>query len=281
MNPSEIISMWKQKYGVAAEGNIPHMYVDSKGYVTIGIGHCLTVQEDKQAGSKDLTLVKGILKKYKFTRARNQRTIPGAAAGKNVQQFTDLNSEVKEAQVEEEFNFLTDHRLALVNANYSAKGQSKFTTLNLAGNGSESLFNDDVLSKLNDLSRIIRTRAHKPFNDFPTAAQVALLDMHFNGALRQVKGLIASGASWSKVAASCNRSNVNAERNTITRNLFNEAELVQRILDKMKSAMNGIGLNSSNPTSPFNLGVDPARLGPSGALFRNPFTLGMTWGDLK
>src|ERR1019366_4674938 len=96
----------------AGEGNFPFMYCDLPGYVTIGVGHLLTVQvkgKDGKGmpGSKDQKLIKSLLEEYDLKRFAATRHTPGEKA---ITTFSDVGKVVGDKEVIEEFNFLTDHR---------------------------------------------------------------------------------------------------------------------------------------------------------------------------
>jgi len=139
------------------EDNIPYMYVDTVGKITVGVGHNLSFHKDQ----KKLPFV---IKRFKRHR------VLGGDVGVSIQHVGAGKATPEEIQ--NDFDFLTRHSGL---GKYHASQLQKYTTVELGENDIDELFWTDV-------ERAIKTtRSTFPkLDSYPVSCQAALIDIAFN-----------------------------------------------------------------------------------------------------
>ena len=169
------------------EGCIDHMYLDTEGNVTIGVGQLVPSAQS----ARNLTL---------FVRATGERATP--------------------QQIDAEYAQVSAQKVGMVASKYKP-----FTTLEMHSDGIDELLDHRIDEFAQGLSRSLGQ-----FNDFPDAAQEALLDMAFNlgvsGLTRKFPKLVraAEQHDWDTCAAECTRKGIGDQRNEFTKSLFMSAK---------------------------------------------------------
>lgn len=159
-----------------AEGSISHMYLDTVGVVTVGIGHALATPA--AAASLPFTM-----------RATGQPASPA--------QIGADYASVKAQPADRAANFY-----------------ETFSQTNLTDSAIADLFSQDMGKFLPGLVTAI-----PGFADFPSAAQLALVDMAFNlgigGLLSKFPKMMSSASvrDWTGCARECRRPQLNDDRN--------------------------------------------------------------------
>jgi len=177
----------------AFEGSIPHLYLDTKGYVTVGIGHLV-------ASRNDMTSI------TMYTVLNN---LPSTLA----------TTEAKKT----EYDTIKKEKKGLRASSYKKK-----TTLIMKD---QDILNQKKKHidafYLNLKSHYKTTRGFKRnFDDFPENAQLALFDMIFNLGFSGLKTKFPNlnraikTEDWKKAAKECNRPDVSAIRNNYVKKLF-------------------------------------------------------------
>ena len=171
---------------VPYEGNIGHMYLDTKGLVTVGIGNYLPSVEAAQA--------------LGFVSRASTRSASAA-------------------EIKADYESVEKQRLGL-----RAQGYREFTKLDLP----DLAINDLFRKRVDEFKKQLKG-SYPSFDDYPPAAQLAMLDMAFNlgtsGLKRKWPNLNAAidKKDWADAAANCTRPDANAVRNTRTIELFKRA----------------------------------------------------------
>lgn len=166
------------------EKYIPHMYLDSAGELTIGVGHLVR----DLAAALELNLV--VAK-------------TGAIASK--EQITADYEKVKKSWV----------------SNTAAGYYKKYTQLIMTRVEANRLTNKHIRSFYNELKKLF-----PDFDDYPTEARLALLDMIFNLGMTALKrdwpklNTAVKAKNWSEAAAESNRPMLADSRNSYVRGLF-------------------------------------------------------------
>jgi len=172
------------------EGQVNHMYLDTKGYVTVGIGHMISSVEEA--------------KKVAFVNATS-----GTAATKK--------------QIEDEYILIKSKPFG--NA-YSHRRFKKYTKLKISDSTIKQLTNKHIASFENELKKIYGTTE---FNAHPDNVKLALFDMIFNLGMPKLKNkypkfnrYIKAG-DYKNAASESNRNGISAERNLYVKNLLSKA----------------------------------------------------------
>lgn len=171
----------------AHEGCIDHMYLDTRGNVTIGIGQLVPSADDAKS-----------LKLY----------------------MRDSGEPADDQQIVDEYNTVMAQQAGL-----AAQRYKQFTKLELRHGDIEAMLDHHIDEFAGDLDREI-----SGFEQFPDAAQEALMDMAFNlgvsGLVHKFPKLInaASHQDWDTCAAECERRGIGDDRNRATRALFDSAK---------------------------------------------------------
>ncbi len=169
------------------EGNVPHMYLDSVGLVTIGVGNMI----------RNLTAA---LKLNLVVRKT------GAIATKE--------------QITADYENVKKHWLSGATAPY----YKKYTQLIMTGVEVNRLTNKHIKNFYSELKRLF-----PDFDDYPTEARLALLDMIFNLGMEKLKNLFpklnkaVKVKDWAEAAAQSNRPQLEDLRNRYVRELFEAA----------------------------------------------------------
>ncbi len=187
-SPGMVISAFRAKV-TSAEGAIPHIYLDTNGNATVGIGHVLK----KESDAKEVHARFGF-----YTRDRNGQT---------------TNVKATEADVLADFRNVSANTLG----NVAASNYKKFTTVDLTPQGIEALRDYDIQRHLNEFIR--RSDVFPNYFTYPFPAQLALLDRMFNRGLPNL--LIATqfiesikNRDWKRAAKEVDQSSVRAPSNT-------------------------------------------------------------------
>jgi len=175
------------------EGNYNHMYIDSKGKVTIGIGHLIA---NKSA------VVSIMLYKSKH----GQPTMPASA---------------KEKQDEYD-NILKQRK------NYKASWYKQFTTLVMKNTDINTQRDKHITIFYRELSGMYRKTNGFPkdFDAMPDEVQLALFDMIFNLGQTKLRTIFTKfnnaikQEKWAEAAKQSNRPDVNSARNAYVKTLL-------------------------------------------------------------
>lgn len=148
-SPAIIIDAYRSEVTLA-EGTIPHIYLDTDGNPTVGIGHLMKTETQ----AKDVHARFGFYK-----RDANGRT---------------SNVRATEAEVVADYRNVIAHKIP----GAAAGAYKKFTTVDLTTQGIKDLREHDIETYLRF---ILNSRQNFPnFLTYPLKAQLALLDMVFN-----------------------------------------------------------------------------------------------------
>jgi GH24 family phage-related lysozyme (muramidase) len=174
------------------EGRVPHLYLDSRGYVTVGVGHCVRNRNEMAR----LTMMTG-------------------GAGVPMQAAT-----LKQKQDE----FDTVSKLP---ANRAADSYEKHTKLMMRDQDIDGLLHKHIDSFYGSLAgAYCKAKGYpKDFDTLPQNVQLALFDMVFNlGAtglskFTQFNKSIKDG-DWNKAVTQCERVDVGGDRNEYVKKLL-------------------------------------------------------------
>lgn len=172
------------------EGNVPHMYLDTKGFVTVGVGHLL----------KDVE----VAKKMPF-----------------VVRDTGVSATVK--QIEDEFKLIKKRPFGNKEPAFKFKA---FTSLIIT----DSTINAEVVSHISNFeNELKRIYGAAEFSAFPNNVKLALFDMIFNLGMTKLNNLffnfnkhIKSG-DYKKAALESSRTGISGSRNAYVANLLSTA----------------------------------------------------------
>jgi len=169
------------------EGNVPHMYLDSKGYVTIGIGSLIPSVKAAQ--------------KLPFVHDKTHKK----ATANEIQ--TDYN------------NVLKANSLKL---NFQASYYKRFTHLKLKQNTIDKLFTQHVSNFHTELKRL-----YPQFNHYPVEVKLILFDMVYNMGITKLKKQFPKfnkaiiNMDWHKAANESHRKlPISSKRNNYVKNLL-------------------------------------------------------------
>ena len=139
------------------EDNIPYMYVDTVGKITVGVGHNLSFHKDQ----KTLQFV--------IRRFERHRVI-GGDVGVPIRH--ERVGKATSEEIQNDFDFLTLHPGL---GNYHASQLQKYTTVELGQSDIDRLFWIDV-------DRAIKTTrsTFSKLDSYPVSCQAALIDIAFN-----------------------------------------------------------------------------------------------------
>lgn len=177
------------------EGSVSYMYLDTNGFVTVGVGNLLS----SAAEAKGLAFV-------------NRKT-GGKATEEEIQKDYD---NVKKQQSGKLYTYY-----------------KQFTELDLP---SEKI-NDLLTRKIKNFENSLRSNFPK-WDSYSEDSQIALLDMIFNlgphGLTTKFPTLkkAIENEDWSTAAKECNRPDVNLERNTKIKGLFESAAKQKAAVEK-------------------------------------------------
>jgi GH24 family phage-related lysozyme (muramidase) len=173
------------------EGNVPHMYLDTKGYVTVGVGHLL---KDVEAAKKVLFTVR------------------------------DTGIVATTKQIEDEFKLIKSRPFG----KDEGFGRFKpFTKLIITEAVANAQVDQHIKTFESELKRIYGA---SEFASYPDDVKLALFDLIFNLGMTKLKGTFPNFNKYMKVhdfkkaAIESNRKDVSAERNAYVRNLLANAK---------------------------------------------------------
>ena len=172
------------------EGNVPHMYLDTKGYVTVGVGHLL---KDVEAAKKVPFIIR------------------------------DTGAIASIKQIEDEFKLIKSKPFG----SQAAAFYKPFTKLVTTEAVREAQVEQHIRIFECELKRIYGV---SEFASYPNDVKLALFDMIFNLGMSELKDEFPNFNKHMKVrdfkqaAIESNRKDVSTERNTYVRNLFKSAK---------------------------------------------------------
>lgn len=199
------------------EGRYNHMYLDSKGKVTIGVGH--------------LIANKNALSTVTLYTVKNK--LPSTAAT------------VKQKQ--DEYDVIAKQK-----KNYKASWYQQHTSLVMKDADINKLRDSHITTFYSELSGMY-TKAKgftTGFDDMPEEVQKALFDMIFNLGQTKLRTTFTKfndaikKEKWDEAAKQCNRPDVNAARNNYVKGLFNDAHTASQ------KASTANTVKSANPAKP-------------------------------
>jgi GH24 family phage-related lysozyme (muramidase) len=178
---------------LASEGLTDHLYLDTKGNPTVGIGHLVPTVEIS----------------IKLPWIWNPVKAGGSATPAG------------------EFSIADEYRMVKAlpfGMKYPARFYKSKTALHLAPETIDALFEKDLAAKAAEVAAAIAG-----FHSFPEAAQCPLVDMAYNmgtsGLVHGFPKLMARVAAWDWAGAAleCKRRDISDERNAWTASMFREA----------------------------------------------------------
>lgn len=172
------------------EGRVAHMYLDTRGYVTVGVGHMIS-DENKAVA------------------------IPFI--------HRDTGQAATADDIRKEYNALKKRPYG---RRYSANTFQPYTSLELTNGTIDQLTRKHIQSFTNELQTIYGTAA---FNAMPDKVKLALYDMIFNLGMPKLKNEYPNfnrhinNSDWAAAARESRRGGISDERNLYVRNLLNQA----------------------------------------------------------
>jgi GH24 family phage-related lysozyme (muramidase) len=193
--------------GPQFEKNIPYMYVDTVGDVTVGVGHDLDANND-------------VLKLPFMVKRFERHAVLGGDVGVSIFSNKVLNRTASQSEIQNDYDFLKKHTGL---GKFLAEQLQKYTTLELTTVAIDQLF----LKDLKIAVAVTRQEFGETFDTFPTTCQAALIDIAFNCGsfstfqtrfVPAVKGLGAFANKtmyerWKIASESCRRGQLSAARN--------------------------------------------------------------------
>lgn len=205
-----------RKMTQSSEGSVEHLYLDTKGNPTIGIGHLVS----GLAAAKALTFY--------------IKTTPEVAATPE--------------QITREFDAIKKARYG---KNYPASYYKDLTTLFLKSEKIESLYVNDVRIIVTDLEKHF-----KQFASYPLLAQLGILDMVYNlgvaGFIEKFPNMVDAikDQNWQVASKQSHRIGVSEARNDAVKELFREAEKSK--LAKAPPKKNSTNSSTEDESATFN-----------------------------
>ncbi|WP_351008463.1 hypothetical protein [Shewanella sp. S1-58-MNA-CIBAN-0166] len=178
------------------EGRVPHMYLDSVGQVTVGIGHMMT---DVQAAQKVPFVV-------------SSSRVPATAQ-----------------QIEDEFNLIKAQWVRVQGAQKlpNAAYYKKFTKLELLNTDIDVIRDSHIVNFEKELKGLY---GYSTFSTYPDDVKLALFDMIFNLGLTRLSNKFVNfnihikASDFKKAALESNRHQLSTDRNFYVRNLLSNAK---------------------------------------------------------
>lgn len=175
------------------EGSIPHLYLDTKGYVTVGIGHLISNRTD--------------MKRVKMHTVKNKLPDKLATLAEKQTEFDTIKALTKGKK---------------------ASAYKKDTTLVMKDTEIQSLKGTHVKNFYANLTAdyTVANGYANTFDDLHENVQLALFDMIFNLGRSGLKKKFPTfnqaikDENWSKAATESNRPDVGKSRNTYVKRLF-------------------------------------------------------------
>jgi hypothetical protein len=210
--------------GPKFEMNIPYMYLDSVGLVTVGVGHNLDAHKDK------------LLQPFKVKRFERKAVLGGDRGTPIAKDKRQLNRAATAKEIQNDYDFLKKNRGL---GKFNAVNLQAYTTLELESFAIDKLFLKDITTA----AGIARKEFGQPFDKFPTSCQAAIIDIAFNtgnfpkfdyfkGA---IKGIVVNGKKgkvdyskmtmsdrWKEAAKESKRPQVDQQRNNQIKQWFLE-----------------------------------------------------------
>jgi GH24 family phage-related lysozyme (muramidase) len=146
--------------GSQFEKNIPYMYVDTVGDVTVGVGH------DLDANNDTLTLA-FLVKRFE------RHPVIGGDKGESIAEKKAVGRVATQTEIQNDYDFLKKHSAL---GKYAAEQVQKYTTVELAPATVDQLFEKD----LNVALAVAQREFGESFAKFPVPCQAALIDIAFN-----------------------------------------------------------------------------------------------------
>ena len=183
------------------EGEYNHLYLDTRGKVTIAVGHLIS--NKKEMGKVDLYKVKNKVS-------------------------------VKLANLQEKYIEYDNIKKLPWGQRYGAAWYEKYTTLRMKKADIDKLLDMHLAVFYKELVHIYTKSRGYPenFDDLPNNVQLALFDMIFNLGGDKILKLFVQfdnalkAGDWKKAAIQSNRPDVSKRRNKYVRNLFNNAPVI-------------------------------------------------------
>lgn len=178
------------------EGRIDHIYLDTKGFVTVGVGHLISNAE--------------AAKKLPFVRK-------------------DTGAKATAVEIEAEYNKVKGLPFG---KRFDANSFRRHTELILPADAIDALTDSHIRTFTSELRRLYGAAA---FDNFPVPVKVALYDMIFNLGMTRLKDIFPKlnrhikNGDWAAAAEESKRTDVSLERNEYVKNLFLEAERLSKI----------------------------------------------------
>lgn len=185
------------------EGNFPYMYLDSRGYVTVGVGFLLSTAADATNYTFYLNPAPPAPPPVQRPGTPPPRPVPVPSGP---QKATD-------AQIKAEWTNINGQA-----KNHLATFYQRFTTMKMQ----QSDIDFALTQKINTFEGKAR-QTFANWDDFPACAQLALLDMIYNlGSLSAFPSLVkfATAKDWKNAAAQCHRDGPSDQRNNDTNDRF-------------------------------------------------------------
>jgi len=171
------------------EGRVEHMYLDTKGYVTVGVGHMMSSAEEA--------------KKVAFINASS-------------------NAQASKKEIEDEFALIKSKPFG---AAYPARRFKSSTKLKLTDSTINELTNKHITSFEGELKQIYGATE---FNTHPENVKLALFDMIFNLGMPKLKtgypkfNKYIKAKDYKNAALESNRNGIAAERNQYVKDLLSK-----------------------------------------------------------
>jgi GH24 family phage-related lysozyme (muramidase) len=181
------------------EGKINHLYLDSVGKVTVGIGHLIP--------------------------DRNSVTTVPLFHAKNGVATKPATPQEKQKEYD---------TIAKLNKGYKASWYGKHTTLLIKDSDITTQLNKHIASFYQELTNIYKKSSGYPddFDKLPKNVQIALFDMIFNLGAHKIVNVFTSfdkavkAGDWKKASQECNRPQLDPARNNYVKNLFLSAATI-------------------------------------------------------
>lgn len=187
------------------EGRYNHMYLDSKGKVTVGVGHLIPNK-----------IAVAVITLYK-----TKKNIASTPATVNEKQ--------------DEYDTVAKQK-----KNYKASWYKQYTTLIMKDADINALRNKHIDSFYKELSGLYKKSNGyaTDFDNMPQEVQKALFDMVFNLGITKLSMVFTQfnnaikNEQWDEAAKQSNRPDVSAARNGYVKNLFNLAHTKSKTTSK-------------------------------------------------
>ncbi|HZT80393.1 MAG TPA: hypothetical protein VFA26_09230, partial [Gemmataceae bacterium] len=204
---SQLRSYLDKLKGSAFEKNIPYMYVDTTGNVTVGVGHNLTSHDDCQ----ELAFV---------VKRLTRKAVLGGDQGTPISSPQRIGKKAFPTEKQNDYDFLESHTGL---GKFAPEQLAAYTTLEMESDEINRLFNEDLQDAI-DIARTTFTAA--AFDDYPVSCQAALIDIAFNcGTFASFHTLVKAikgqspyagkpwSVRWKAAALHSKRGKVNIQRN--------------------------------------------------------------------